>query len=252
MTRVPLIAVFLILLGGGCNTVPPISLDGRDLVLVSWSAGGLPVSLVRGTMVRLSFADGSLSAHAGCNQIGGAYTISDGRLVTDSLWATEMGCDEPLQRQDERLTALLSSSPGLRFEDDRLVLDGPEGVATFRDRQAVEPSQPLAGPVWTLTTLIERDAATSVPGEIGSRIQFAEDGTFSVNPGCNAGRGRFELADGSLVFHEIALTKMACPGDRDRVERAVLEVLSGEPTYQIDGATLTLTSGDRGLQFSGS
>jgi heat shock protein HslJ len=241
----------LTMVGTACSSAPPLSLDGRELLLTSWTANGQPVSLLAGTQVRLSFADGNLGAYAGCNHLGGDYALSQGRLVVQALSMTEMGCDALRHQQDERVAALLSSGPTARMEGDQLILDGSEGVAIFRDRRAVEPDLPLVGRAWTLVTLIEGDAAMSVPGNVTARIQFAEDGTVNVEPGCNTGSGRYELGERLISFGPIALTRMACPGDRDRVERAVLEVLSGEAEYEVHGATLTLRSGERGLQLSG-
>jgi heat shock protein HslJ len=241
----------LTMVGTACSSGPPLSLDGRELLLVGWTVNGQPVQLVPGTQIRLSFADGSLSAHAGCNHLGGDYTLSQGRLMVGAMSMTEMGCDVPRQRQDELVAALLTSGSSLRIDGDQLILEGSQGVATFRDRQAVEPNLPLVGPTWTLTTLIEGDAAMSVPGDVLARIQFADDGTFNVEPGCNTGSGSYAPGEGVMSFGPIALTRMACPGDRDRVERAVLEVLAGEVEFEIHSGTLTLRSGDRGLQLSG-
>jgi len=241
----------LTMVGSACSSGPPLSLDGREFVLVSWTVNGQPVQLVPGTQVRLSFADGSLSAHAGCNHLGAGYSLDQGRLVVGAMSMTEMGCDALRHQQDELVAALLTSRPSLRIDGDQLILDGSEGVATFRDRRVVEPDLPLVGPTWTLTTLIEGDAAMSVPGDVVARLQFADDGTFHVEPGCNTGNGSYVAGEGVISFGPIGLTRMACPGDRDRVERAVLEVLSGEVEFEIHSGTLTLRSGDRGLQLSG-
>ncbi|HVM30851.1 MAG TPA: META domain-containing protein [Candidatus Limnocylindrales bacterium] len=238
-------------LGAACMSAPPLSLESRELLLTGWTAGGQAVALVPGTQVRLSFADGSLNAHAGCNHIGGSYAISDGRLQAASLAMTEIGCSQELHQQDERLVALLSSNPTVRLDGGQLVLDGPSGTAVFADREVLEPDLPLVGPTWSLTTLIDGDAARSVPVDVRALIEFADDGTFTVEPGCNSGGGSYELGDGVVVLGPIALTRMACPGDRDHVERAVLAVLHGEVEFEIRSGTLTLSSGDLGLQLTG-
>ena len=45
------------------------------------------------------------------------------------------------------------------------------------------------------------------------------------------------------------LTKMACNGEPQAVETAVLAVLDGDVTFAIEGAQLTLTKATQGLVY---
>jgi heat shock protein HslJ len=47
------------------------------------------------------------------------------------------------------------------------------------------------------------------------------------------------------------LTRMACAPEIMTVENAAVRVLDGEATYEVDGATLTITKGDQKLQLTG-
>jgi heat shock protein HslJ len=251
MTRSLILVSVLALMATGCGAGDPATLDGRDFVLVRFTVNGTSEPLAPGTNLRMSFADGQLTANAGCNTMGGSYALRDGRLVVGDLATTEMGCDPDLHRQDERFAQFLTGNPSVAVDGDELVLEGGGLVATLRLRSSVEPDLPLVGTTWTLTSIIERDAVSSVPGGVVATLRFAGDGSLAVEPGCNSGSGTYALGDGVIAFGPIGMTRMACPGDRDAVEVAVTAVLQGEVDYDIESATLTLRSGDRGLQFSG-
>ncbi len=55
--------------------------------------------------------------------------------------------------------------------------------------------------------------------------------------------------DASLTFGPMRLTKMACNGEPQAVETAVLAVLDGDVTFAIEGAQLTLTKAAQGLVY---
>jgi heat shock protein HslJ len=244
------IALAASMLAIGCVPAGQVSLDGSDFVLVRFTVNGVDESLEPGTTLRLSFADGSVGVHAGCNHIGGSYSIRDGRLVVSDMYTTEMGCPGNLHAQDERITEFLASNPRIGVEGDSLTLESTDITATFRLREAVEPDQPLTDTTWVLSGIIAGDSVSSVPAGIESILQLGADGQLSVQPGCNTGSGRYTLEDGMITFGPIALTRMACPGDRGNVEEAVLAVLGGEASYTIEGGTLTLMSGGHGLQYT--
>src|SRR5688572_14045686 len=58
------------------GSTDPASINGRQFISVDVSGH----TLVPGTTIRLTFTDGSLGAQAGCNSIGGTFTIVDGKI----------------------------------------------------------------------------------------------------------------------------------------------------------------------------
>jgi heat shock protein HslJ len=238
-------------------TNPPASsgasLDGRQFLSVTVTDGGNARPLVPGTVIRLTFQDGSLSANAGCNTIGGTYTVEDGVLVFQGGGMTEMGCPEPRMAQDDWLVAFLGSEPTLTLDGDDLVLTAGPLEITLLDSEVAEPVQPLAGPTWTLTSIIIGDAVSSVPADVVATIQFDENGGVAINPGCNSGGGSYAVDGDEITFRDLITTEMACMGPQMDVEAAVMGVLSADSvTFAIDAGTLTLMAGDNGLQFSAS
>jgi heat shock protein HslJ len=251
MTRFPnpliLLVVGTVLLAACSAASAPspssASLDGRTFL--STGIGG--AELVPGTQVRLSFADGNLNAQAGCNIMGGTYTIEGDRLRTTQLSMTEMGCDEPRHAQDEWLAAFVGNVTFV-LEGDTLVLtDGPVRL-TLTDKEVVTPDQALEGTRWVLDGIVSGDAVSSVPAGVTASITIA-GGRVDVEAGCNMGGGPVEATDDTLTFGPIATTKMACEAGPASVESAVLGVLSGTVDYTIDANVLTLDAGHAGLNF---
>jgi heat shock protein HslJ len=227
----------------GATTPSPAALDGRTFL----STGIQGADLVPDTQVRLTFADGNLNAQAGCNIMGGSYSIEGDRLTTTQMFMTEMGCDEPRQAQDEWLAAFLGNVT-FTLEGDTLTLtDGPVRL-TLEDKEVVTPDRAIEGTHWVLDGIVSGDAVSSVPMGVTASITIA-DGRVDVEAGCNMGGGPVEVTADTLTFGPIATTKMACEAGPASVESAVLAVLSGSVSYTIDADVLALDAGDAGLMF---
>jgi heat shock protein HslJ len=236
----------------GCQATSP-TLAGREFLSAEILEGGAPFSLVPGTRVRLTFTDTSVSASAGCNTIGGTHRIDGGRLVFEGGGMTEMGCDAPRDRQDQWLIAFLGSNPAAQLAGTDLTLDNGSTKMRLVDRTVVEPDLNIAGPTWTVTSLIAGDAVSSVPAGAVATLAFREDGSIDVNDGCNRGSGKWAAAGTGIKITDLFLTKMACDGPGGALESAVLEVLNaGSIRASIKASVLTLQAGGRGLQLTGS
>ena len=89
---------------------------------------------------------------------------------------------------------------------------------------------------------IGAQAVSSIPAGVRPPTLRFEGGNLAVDTGCNTGRGRYALAGDTITFGPIATTRMACVDPNgQRVEQAVLTVLTGTATSAIDGPVLTLT-----------
>jgi heat shock protein HslJ len=224
------------------------SLEGRTFL----STGSDGFELVEGTVVRIEFRDGALSANAGCNTLGGGYGVDGDTLRIDgSLAMTAMGCEEALMDQDTRLADLLMASPTVALDADTLVLTAADSSITFLDREVADPDRPIEDTVWTLTTIIANDAASSIPMDAASTLTIT-DGTAAVATGCNTGSASAAIGDGTITFGPLALTKMACEQPLMDLESSVLSVLAGDVTFEIEAGSLTITnsSGAAGLQYT--
>ena len=236
-----------------CQAAASLSLTGREFLSTGITDAGAPLDLVPGTRVRLEFTDTNLSVSAGCNIFGATYRIEGGRLVIDGGAMTEMGCDDARERQDQWLFAFLGSKPGVALAGTGLTLDNGRAIMRLVDRTIAEPDLNIVGPTWTVTSIIEGDAASSVPAGATATLVFHNDGAVDVDAGCNRGRGSWALDGTGLGIKDVFLTKMACADPAGSLETAVLAVINqGSLQASIRANVLTLQAGGRGLQLTGS
>ena len=230
---------------------------GQTFLSTSVTENGQPKTLVEGTRITLNFfTDGHrLGAQAGCNQMGGPASFQGGRLLVNDMSTTEMGCDPPRHAQDEWLAGFLTSKPSWAREGATLTLDNGTVRIVLEDREVANPDRPLRGTKWVVDTLVEREAASSVPAGIEAHLTFEEGRSFRGNTGCNGMGGNSNVDEGkaTIAFSDVITTKMACDDDRMRVERAVLATLDGDVRYEIDADVLRLDGpGGHGLRLRAS
>jgi heat shock protein HslJ len=224
------------------TTQPPVDLDGREML--STSVEGYP--LVEGTVIRLSFADGALSANAGCNTIFGGYQVDEDRLVLSELGTTEMACEPELMAQDRWLTDILNLEPRIALDNDTLTMRGAGGATLeFMDRSVVEPDLPIENTRWVLDGIRTQDAVSTVPEGVVASITIEGDQAL-VEAGCNRGSASVAIGEDTITFGPLALTKMMCEPPAMEVESAISTVFDGEVTYRIDADRLTVDSADTG------
>src|SRR5262245_24862176 len=104
----------------GASGSSAASLDGHEYL----STDVVGHELVAGTQIRLTFDGDRIGAHAGCNQLGGTWSVDDDALVVpDDMVMTEMACDPPaLMDQDTWLASFLTSGPTAALDGDTLTL----------------------------------------------------------------------------------------------------------------------------------
>lgn len=243
--------LLLALLVGACGSAGAVpALDGRRFLSTSILQGGAQRPLVPDTRIAIQFVEGRISVSAGCNIMGGRYGIEDGRLVTDALAMTEMGCDPARHAQDDWLGAFIGSRPQVRLAGNDLILESGDTILTALDREVAEPDLPLVGRRWTVTAIVQGDTVASVPAEAVATLEIAPDGALRLQTGCNEGGGRVAVEPATLRFAEVVTTRRACDDPAGALEAAVLSVLRAEAVaYRIDAGTLVLTAGERGLQL---
>jgi heat shock protein HslJ len=104
---------------GDPATVTLEDLEGRAFD----STGSTGYEIVESTTISLTFADGRISANAGCNTQNGGVEVVDGQLrLTSQLASTMMGCEEPLMAQDQWVASFLEADPDVTLDGDALTL----------------------------------------------------------------------------------------------------------------------------------
>ena len=129
-------------------------LSGRTFTASDGSRDGEPFTAVKGSALMVSFADGKLSASAGCNSMGGPAHLVDGVLLIDGgLMTTEMACAEPLMQQEQWFSTFLTSKPTATLDGDALTLASGSDEVPFVEQVPVA-DQPLVGTAWVLTGVV--------------------------------------------------------------------------------------------------
>jgi heat shock protein HslJ len=249
MRGVLLVLVLLAVAGCGARTdglsvsdqATPEPLWGSTFLLTEGYIDGTPTTIQAGTEVSLLFTeDRRLVANAGCNTMSGPVTLDDGRLSTDGLAITEMGCDQPRHAQDEWLAGFLDGKPSWELAGGKLTLRGGDTELMLTERSVVDPDRPLEGTVWTVDTLVDGETAGSTPaGAPPTTVEFGPD-RVSVFAGCNGGSANYRLDGDTITFDPLEMTTKGCPGDIMVLESAVVAVLEGSVTFDVESAFLTL------------
>jgi heat shock protein HslJ len=218
-------------------------LDGHTYIVT----GVQGRDVVKGSEIALRFDAGSLGISAGCNSMGGSYTITDGKLTVGAMMTTEMACQEPLMAQDQWISAFVNDA-AVTLEGDTLTLSKDGVTLTATDKKVAKPDLPVEGTVWTVESLVSNQAVSSMPAGVEASLVFA-DGKVAVDAGCNKGSGAAGIGDSTITFGPIATTKMFCEGAAGEVEQQVLGVLTGEVAYTVDSDALHLRGAGGGLDL---
>ncbi len=251
MRRVGVAVAILILALTGCakaNTGGGDSLVRRTFLSTALKNH----DLVPGTRLWLSFPEqGQIAAQAGCNHLFGKLAFDGDKFVVTGMGSTDMGCEQARGDQDQWLNAFLTSKPTYRLQGDQLTLTSGQVEITLLDRSVAEPDRLLVGPKWTVTSLIDGEAASSVPSGVIAVLTFSQDGKVSGNTGCNVLTGDAKVNGDKITFGALITSKRMCIEPAGPVEGHVLAVLQGEVSWRIEANKLVLTHpSGRGLELT--
>lgn len=114
-----------------CGSDDDSPLVADDLDGTTWNATTVEGYELAGTLT-MSFDDGRLSVTGGCNNLGGAYTVTDGRLSAGPLVSTMMACPDALMDQDAWIGQLLEAGSNVAQDGDELVLTSDDVTITLQ------------------------------------------------------------------------------------------------------------------------
>ncbi|GAB0103203.1 META domain-containing protein [Nocardia sp. JMUB6875] len=232
---------------GGSET-PPTSLMGH--AYVSTEVSGTPIP--GGGPLTLTFAEGRVTATAGCNTASGPVDLQGNTLQVGEMATTLMACPGEVAGADGWQDGLLRSQPTWTLVGDTLTLKGNGSTVTLRDRKALHPDKPLTGTTWIVTALLRTDAVvhSATLDEVRPALTISPDGKLSGSAGCNTMTGTAQV-DGDEVTFQVATTRMMCDPQVMEVEQQVLQALDGKTEATIDSDELTLrnTANNTGLKL---
>ncbi|QIV85042.1 META domain-containing protein [Mycolicibacterium frederiksbergense] len=218
--------------------------EGRTFVSVSVAGEQIP----GGGPLTLSFADGQLSAYAGCNRGSGPVDLADGHLST-RLATTMMGCPPPYGDADAWMGRLLEARPAWSLSADTLTLTTDAATVTLRDKAVVDPDRPLVGTTWRVESLVSADAVmtSATLEQVTPTLTIGPDQAVTGWTGCHTFYARAEVtgsAAETVTFGPINVGGPVCPGEIGDIEQSILRVLDGSVQAVVDADQLRLTGAD--------
>ena len=101
---------------------------------------------------------------------------------------------------------------------------------------------------WVLTSLNSEVIKPLPPRNAVPRLEFqVSTGRVTGTGGCNRLSGLVRADNQSITLGKLASTRMACPGDIDKLEARFLKELDGTLGYNIDNRVLTLSRAGRAV-----
>ncbi len=217
-----------------------------EWMLASATVDGETLALLESHPVTLLVDDaGAVGGTAACNSYFG--TLIEGDTLFEGFGVTEMACDPPetLDLESAFLTALGRTTTAER-DGGQLVLAG-DGVELRFDEITPPADAELIGTDWTLDTVISGDAASSILADTNPRLELTETELVAFD-GCNTLAGGYEIDGDTIRTGALRSTTRGCSEDVTRQAMQVSAVLTGGPTFEIEGNHLTL-SGPDGLEL---
>ncbi|NJC69062.1 META domain-containing protein [Planosporangium thailandense] len=244
----PVVLTTVLVAAGGCaakgGSAAPQPLWQRTFLSTAVTEHGQPRPLVAGTRIRLTFDNGRVQAHAGCNQLAGQARVDGDRLVVSQVMSTDMACGPEGQQQDAWLSSFLTAGPNWQLDGDHLTLRTVQAELRLTDRRSVDPDRPLVGTRWTVESILGGQQTSSIPAGVTAYLTFDPNGRVTGSTGCNTLSASARRDGDTVTFDAVTVTKRACDGDAARVESAVLAALTGRAAIHIAADTLTITQPD--------
>lgn len=220
-------------------------LSGREFWSTGVTEAGDERPLVSDTRLTLRFDDDRLGANAGCNTMGGTFSIVGDQLLTTDLSMTEMGCDSERQVQDQFVVDVLASQPTITLNGDNLQLQTETVTIGLLDATVANPARPLAGTTWEVDGFLSGATASSFATPTRASLVIDDDSTMQLFDGCARVSIAVEVDDAELRFEPKAMPDVsdcdAPPGYRQSVYAAMSR---GALRYSITGTNLSLTTPD--------
>jgi heat shock protein HslJ len=242
-------ALILMFLLAGCSILTngaSASLDG-DWRLQAGTNQGQPVPIVAGSTINLKIDGTQVGGTAACNRYGGQIHVSGNDVTFSEMIQTLMGCADPVTESETAYMTALQNVTTAERSGNAMVLSGPGVELRFALIPPVANAT-LVGTVWVLDSIISGDAVSSTVGERAT-LQLNADGTFSASTGCGDVSGTYTVS-GMLVQATLnPYDTIGCADGLGDQDSHVLKVISDRFSASVQGESLTLTAGEKGLGY---
>ncbi|MEF9884258.1 META domain-containing protein [Streptomyces sp. P9-A4] len=106
----------------------------------------------------------------------------------------------------------------------------------------LSPDLPVTGTHWRIDAVTADGSRSAAPP--GARLDFGENGRAEGNSGCNHFGATVAAHGDTLTVTPREITRIGCPADQERFEKALFKALGGPLKGTIADARFTLASAD--------
>ena len=245
------------------------NLLNRIFVAYNYERDGQTVDVVPDTRLSISFTaevqemhlvdtevpELEMTATTGCNSLFVPFTIENGRLMSNGMASTLIGCNPELNVQESFVQSFMGSNPYITLDGDTVIfesdVDSQHIRIAYLDVEIASPDLPLTGTAWEAYSVNYAHAAWTSPAV----LNFNSDGTMSFFSGCNQGSATYTLAGSEITFSAFSITEAGCADDdAQKHESAVIGIIgSASPAiWDVQEDYLHLTGASDYLVLLGS
>jgi len=212
---------------------------------------GNDVPVAKAISASATFADGTVSGNAGCNDYTGAYTVEGDKLTIGPLAATKKACGPAQSALETVFLTALGQVATYTVTGSTLELKTADGKAglTF----VATPPAALSKTRWVATGVNNgKGAVSSIVAGTSLTAIFAEAGTVAGSGGCNDYSGPYTSTTSTIKIGPLATTRKLCdsPTGVDEQETQFLTAMQAATTWTIAGEELELRDDAGALQAS--
>lgn len=235
------------------STAAPSGLEGTLWQLTEYlGPAGNAVPVAAAVSASATFAAGTVSGNAGCNDYTGSFTVDGDKLTIGTVATTRKACGPAETAVETAYLAALSKVATYAVSGGSLDLKTIEGQVGlhFVATEAVT----LTGTRWVATSV--NNGTGGVTGIIDGTSMtaiFGLDGKVAGSGGCNDYNGSYTTDGSKIKIGPLASTKKLCnsPDGIDSQEGQYFAALDKATTYAITAATVLELRDDGGaLQVS--
>jgi heat shock protein HslJ len=233
----------------GCSLLPAamdIALDG-EWQLQAGTSQGQPLPIVPGTRISLRVKGLEIGGSGACNIYGGTLQVDGTTIRITALSMTEMACRDDIMASEAAYLAVLPTVTGATRTGRALILTGPQVELRFANVPPVADAG-LLGRLWVLESLINGGVASSTVGPAAT-LQLNVDGTLSGSTGCRSLSGAYSISGSEAQVTLQPMDMIGCVEPLGSQDGHVLAVISNGFSFVVDGNSLTLTAGGKGLVY---
>ena len=195
--------------------------------------------------IQLSEEENRYSASAGCNGLGGTFTLeNNGRIKFSQGMSTMMACEH--MEIETGFKKVLEQADNYTIKGDTLSLNKARMAPLARFQLVKENKTTELNGTWELNYISGAKIAFDglFPNKKPSITFNLPETGITGNGGCNNFRAPFSIDGNAIKFKDPVATRMACPGNG---EASFFKSLKTITSYSVNEQTLTLIMGDIAL-----